>query len=513
MAENLSNRCDVFLCYRNYGAETAKLFKSSLSKNPNRYTGKIWYSDQERLGNYREDIHCLIESAKYAVLFISQDFTQAFLDDEGEINRDGCVTVQEIIEIERRRQEGKITVIGINIDNYTFSDADLAVLQTVFEKAQLLVPSTVSAYRDLNTNPYYKRKTDMDVFARDLARTLRVYATPNYVPVIASCMNWLIDVPCHWGPFDQSSVTKNANTCECLLAMKLTGYDRKKQTVYKKAFQTVSDGFTGNGLKSKTLDSETVVCTALGLLLTALEKESPICSLPQSFFDNIEKNALALWNKRTQDDGWNWFCNTGTEAQGNYLATAWALFALSRYDCVAKSKEFEDYCYLIFEKEFNGKFSYYRGDEPNVVTTALLISVFYSLPDSFRERITSFYDYRSAIEYVYGEFTQAGVQVEEMTDEGGNDEMRIQAAPWKSVIIGPVLSALSLAFRHGELDRNKWFSLLNRVNSIIETDVSPLGSDKSYYHPSELKPVRNRRFTFPTAYLIWGLQAVMSLYE
>ena len=114
ISKNFDGSCHIFLCYRAGGAETAKQFKNSLSGNSDNY-GYVWYSDQESVGNYDQDIPVLIPSAEFAVLFISSDFTAGFLKD-GKNNYSGCVTVKEIVQIEKCRQAGKLSVAAVNID-------------------------------------------------------------------------------------------------------------------------------------------------------------------------------------------------------------------------------------------------------------------------------------------------------------------------------------------------------------------------------------------------------------
>ena len=94
------NTCDVFLCYRDRGGQTAKLFSRYLASKS--FPATVWYSDDESVGNYRDDIPDLVGSAKCAVLFIDNDFTAGFLDEDAE---DDCITALEVTEIARRIQE------------------------------------------------------------------------------------------------------------------------------------------------------------------------------------------------------------------------------------------------------------------------------------------------------------------------------------------------------------------------------------------------------------------------
>ena len=100
----------LFLCYRRAGAQTAKLFSFYMRRNHPEI--QVWYSDLESESNYSLDVPKLIRMSYGAVVFVSKGFTKGFLDKQGRINAncyrslqsEECVTVQEIIEIERNLQ-------------------------------------------------------------------------------------------------------------------------------------------------------------------------------------------------------------------------------------------------------------------------------------------------------------------------------------------------------------------------------------------------------------------------
>ena len=90
----MAHETDVFICYRRYGAQTAKLFKRYLVAH--NFPGKVWYSDSEINGNYKLDPADLISEAECAVMFIDPDFTKDFLSSE---NMFECITAREVLEI------------------------------------------------------------------------------------------------------------------------------------------------------------------------------------------------------------------------------------------------------------------------------------------------------------------------------------------------------------------------------------------------------------------------------
>lgn len=91
-------KTDVFLCYRRYSAQTAKLFKRYLLKH--HFNGEVWYSDSEAYGNYKLDPPSLIGEAECAIILIDPNFTFNFLGNE---DAKDCITAIEIVEILKKK--------------------------------------------------------------------------------------------------------------------------------------------------------------------------------------------------------------------------------------------------------------------------------------------------------------------------------------------------------------------------------------------------------------------------
>lgn len=156
----------IFECYRNNEAEIARTIKEQLSKDG--LYGKVWYSYGEGKGNFKLDIEPLLQEVQYVVLFLSKYFTSNFLDEKGEINDvDKCVTVHEVITIEKQRQLGKITVVAVNVNGYWLQPSDEEILRQVFSKAGILREDSIRAYTGLNTNVYNGGSTNVESFVSD----------------------------------------------------------------------------------------------------------------------------------------------------------------------------------------------------------------------------------------------------------------------------------------------------------------------------------------------------------
>lgn len=182
--EHKNSACRIFFCYRESGAETAKILKQWMKDNSEWQFGRVWYSDDENIGNFTKDIEPKLRTAEYVVIFLTPDFTQGFLKPDGGTNLEGytdgagkyhggCVTVQEIIELERQRQlRDNLTVICVNINGYNIDDDELIVLERVFKNEGILKEDSIKYYKNLNHNDYYRRGSDFNAFASRITKGL-----------------------------------------------------------------------------------------------------------------------------------------------------------------------------------------------------------------------------------------------------------------------------------------------------------------------------------------------------
>ena len=127
------NNTDVFICYRRYSAQTAKLFKRYLEQH--HFSGDVWYSDSEICGNYKSDIPSLINSAKCTVVFIDPKFTFNFLNDEV---HEECITAIEIVAIIKRKlQDDSFRIIPVYVDREPhLSEKESEIIRLLLSKAE-----------------------------------------------------------------------------------------------------------------------------------------------------------------------------------------------------------------------------------------------------------------------------------------------------------------------------------------------------------------------------------------
>lgn len=311
---------------------------------------------------------------------------------------------------------------------------------------------------------------------------------------------WLTKIECKWGVLDSSTEKQHANTCEGLLAMKMSGYDRNKKSIYSHIWSQLYQESTENGLTSKSLGKETVVCTSLLLILAAMEKDN----LSDSEKEHFEKMAKKLWDVHNDDYGWGIYVSKTEDSFCSYANTAWALRALYEYKNIRSRKDYQEFCHRIFESALDGHFSFFAGGQPKLMVTALYLGLYYRMDDSWKMEQSSF-DKTKSLNFIYEFFVEKNIQVELETLYGVNpSSLGPKKVPWNHITVWPVLDVLSIAHRNGDLESTRWHKLLFHVKRIIDSNVRVAGN-MVCYHPAGMEESRNGHFTFPTSYLVMGL--------
>lgn len=325
------------------------------------------------------------------------------------------------------------------------------------------------------------------------------------------CINgllcWTSSLKVNWGALSESSSHRNANTAEGLLAYKITGYYKKKSAIYRNALIALMNEAKENGWQSITLKKETVQCTALALFLFSLEREMPTNVLKQKTidYDKIERIAIRLWNCRNPHSGWGHYVEFTADDECNNIYTGWALIALSRFRTVANTPEFTEFCQLYYERSFNGKLGYYDSNDPQVTSTSLFVCLLYLLPKETQIRIREGYNLDEALDFILRQMIDNNVQVEPM-QHGGEDSLK---APWYNITVSLVLSAVSLAYNNGDLEIDKLMRLHEHICNRIIPSVYTVQTGK-VYQLHGLPTHRNKKLTYPSFHLIWGLKMFLN---
>jgi len=333
------------------------------------------------------------------------------------------------------------------------------------------------------------------------------YYKNRYGDTISKAIDWLVSCKVHWGVENQTEIEQNANTCEGLLAMRAAGQHKNKSAIYENAFRTILSNTTATGLPSKSLQRSTVVCTSMMLDLVAKERDDP-SGVPIDY-DKYEKIANILWNARSQKSGWGVYVAKAKERECSLANTYWALRALSKYK-IGKSKEFREYVKLIYQRGTQSMFGFHPGDNPRLVTTAMYLSLYYTLDSALRDMLATTYNPKSALEFVYNSIVIHNIQIENETLHGmkvGKIPGPVKA-PWKHITLGYALDVLLTAARNKSLNLVKRNLLFIRINKIIKDNVKIEGNRYCYYIPKNMEHCSTGVFTYPTAYLVQGLSQI-----
>lgn len=326
---------------------------------------------------------------------------------------------------------------------------------------------------------------------------------------VKQCISWLIQTPMHWGPLYTSEQCQNANTCESLLALKKTNYDVKYRVIYEQARENVLNNVTDNGLPSKSLNFETVVCTSMILYLIALEKKAGDL-IANGLEEKFEKIARNLWGCKSER-GWGVYVEALEPEYSCVANTFWALIALNNYS-VAQTEEYVSFVKSIYEYSNNSVFGFVIGDRPRLCTTAMAVILYFSLDNMLQEAINQVYDVNTAIDYVFENFCIKNIQCETETLRGIDLKgPGVAKVPWTHMTMGFAMEALSLAYKNKKLSLIRMDIYIHKLKKLCNTRLVRLSEQQqSYFIPEGMQLRDNGVYTFPTAYFVMGLSAFIN---
>lgn len=174
-------RKDIFLCYRERSAGTAKNFKkfvdeqSQSMSHKNSYgevkvstEKKVRYSDKVVSGVYidENEIKNYIFDSKYFIIFLYKGFTKKFLNFLGRVNKN-CATALELWLAEKARKEKGLQIIFVNEYNEKLSTRDYKRLYRVFKQKKVFYNDTKIIWEHSNNNNHYPTIFNHDVRQAD----------------------------------------------------------------------------------------------------------------------------------------------------------------------------------------------------------------------------------------------------------------------------------------------------------------------------------------------------------
>lgn len=328
--------------------------------------------------------------------------------------------------------------------------------------------------------------------------------TKMFFSYAQSCISWLNNTSVHWGEVNIAKDCQNANTCEGLLAMKKTGLDIRYKTTYLDTLNQLMNSVTSKGLISKSLQCETVVCTSMVLYLYLLEsKNNKDMEKFKTKLDCVAKN---LWDAHC-NEGWGVYIIKPSQENCSFANTFWALRALNEYYS-DNPPEYLKMLRHIYEASNNSLFGYNSTDTPRLCTTAMSVSLYYSLNNTSRQLVDEVYDVKKSVEYVHSVFCDKGVECEvEIINGLQSKTVSTKKGPWTHITIAFVTEALVNAYTNGHLSVVKMNSFIGRLKKICRRELMYVNESKTqcYYMPKGMIPGVNGIFTFPTSYMAWAL--------
>lgn len=326
----------------------------------------------------------------------------------------------------------------------------------------------------------------------------------QYKVIVRKLNNWLVNMPCHWGAVDKATETQNANTCEALIALYKSGM--YKNEVFRSTLSKINLEVNERGLCSKSLGKGTVVCTSMILYLMGELKGKVDYEI---WHDKYDALARRLWNSRCKY-GWGVFMEKPSFEDCSNVNSIWALRALNQYS-TRDTREFKEFILEFYEHSKFGKFGFSQQDSSRLTPTAMAIVLYYELEPNLRRRIMQRYKVDEAIKYVFEQFVNKGIDYEVETLIGiKKANMGVAKAPWNHILIGYAIEALTLAYKYGNLKIYQMNKCVKRIELILKSSLYNETPDEMYYIPEKMERHGLGNYTYPTAYLVWGLNCFLN---
>lgn len=157
---------------------------------------------------------------------------------------------------------------------------------------------------------------------------------------------------------------------------------------------------------------------------------------------------------------------------------------------------------------------FFIGDsESRLITTALLICIFFKMPKALQKKIEQSYNLTEGIDFVFQEFVKEDKQIEVETLYGiDRDGVGAKKAPWNHITIRYTVQALSLAYANRKIGELQFSEIIGHVHNILQKNVAKdIHERYTYYFPRGMEASRNGHWTFPTVYCIIALHLLNGL--
>ena len=308
---------------------------------------------------------------------------------------------------------------------------------------------------------------------------------------------------CKWGACTLDDTPQNTNTCEGALALLNSSQKEKYEDVIDDAFGYLEYECSDRGLISKSLDEETVVPTAMFLLLG--KKLNKYKELMLTVGNHLwEARSINGWGIYVRDMG----------KYSNIGCTYWALIGLKGLSCVPQS-EFQKYLRSLYKYEGSYAFGKTVDDIspriPSLYATSMMYILYDLLSDESKKKIGTRYNNSKAISYIIENFDNSFFLIEQEGINGIeiNGKTSVHTVNWNHISINYSLTAIASAIEKELLTQDEVCSVLKRVLKVIEDNIERNQGLVFWTAPNMSIDRGNRgEMIFPTMHVLMGLSRV-----
>ena len=348
----------------------------------------------------------------------------------------------------------------------------------------------------------------------EIAKTLNFYLS-NINGYIKDFLNAIVYCSCKWGSCTHDETHQNTNTCEGIMAILSSHQDEKYYDSIQEALSALLAGKETHGLKSKSLDEETIVPTSMFLYIGS--------RLNPRLKESINLSSLAgdIWNTRSPQ-GWGIYVkNMGKYS--NIGCTYWALIGLHSSGLIPK-QDFQAYLKCLFK--YDGTYSFGRTIDtvnprvPCLYSTSMMYILYHLLSGENKEQVALRYEDTAALEYIVKNFDNPFflIESEGITGVEVNGKISVHTVNWNHISIHYSLKAIASAIKRGIIPMEELSIILQRIEQVI-TENSEKRDNRMYWCAPNMTLDKGNRgqLIFPTMHLVIGLSevydAVKSLIE
>lgn len=308
---------------------------------------------------------------------------------------------------------------------------------------------------------------------------------------------------CKWGTCTLDDIPQNTNTCEGALSLLCSSQKEKYEDIIDDAFCYLEHECSDRGLISKSLDEETVVPTAMFLLL---EKKL------NKYNELMLTMGNHLWKARSIN-GWGIYVRDMGK-YSNIGCTYWALIGLKGLSCVPQS-EFQKYLRSLYKYEGSYAFGKTVDDVspriPSLYATSMMYILYDLLSDDSKRKIGTRYNNIKAINYIIENFDNPFFLIEQEGINGIeiNGKTSVHTVNWNHISINYSLTAIALAIEKELLTQDEVCSVLKRVLKVVG-DNTERYQGLVFWTAPNMSIDRGSRgeMVFPTMHVLMGLSKV-----